>query len=120
MASRPLDLSGSDPLFTIITGLQSVVYHGANPATTDLVFDGARPQPYVESDAPAPLNVYGRTKAEAEARVLSAYPQALVVRTSAFFGPRDECNYVTLALRAESTLGAASERLSMDAGRGRG
>lgn len=68
--------------------------------SSDLVFDGARPQPYVESDAPAPLNVYGRTKAEAEARVLSAYPQALVVRTSAFFGPWDECNYVTLALRA--------------------
>ena len=68
--------------------------------SSDLVFDGSRPHPYVESDAPAPLNVYGRTKAEAEARVLAAYPQALVIRTSAFFGPWDECNYVTLALRA--------------------
>ena len=68
--------------------------------SSDLVFDGARAEPYVESDAPAPLNVYGRTKAEAEARVLAAHPQALVVRTSAFFGPWDEFNYVTLALRA--------------------
>jgi dTDP-4-dehydrorhamnose reductase len=68
--------------------------------SSDLVFDGARDQPYVESDAPAPLNVYGRTKAEAEARVLAACPEALVVRTSAFFGPWDEYNYVTLALRA--------------------
>src|SRR5205085_12659868 len=68
--------------------------------SSDLVFDGARDEPYLETDAPAPLNVYGRTKAEAEARVLAAYPDALVVRTSAFFGPWDEHNYVTAALRA--------------------
>jgi len=68
--------------------------------SSDLVFDGERDAPYVESDAPAPLNVYGRTKAEAESRVLAACPDALVVRSSAFFGPWDEHNYVTLALRA--------------------
>jgi dTDP-4-dehydrorhamnose reductase len=32
-------------------------------------------------------------------RVLEALPEALVVRTSAFFGPWDEHNFVTLALR---------------------
>ena len=32
--------SSGDPLFAIITGLQSVGYHGASPLTTDLVFDG--------------------------------------------------------------------------------
>jgi dTDP-4-dehydrorhamnose reductase len=68
--------------------------------SSDLVFDGSRDAPYVETDAPAPLSVYGRTKAEAESRVLTACPHALVVRTSAFFGPWDEFNYVTLALRA--------------------
>ena len=68
--------------------------------SSDLVFDGERDEPYVETDMPAPLNVYGRTKAEAEARVLAACPTALVVRTSAFFGPWDEHNYVTAALRA--------------------
>jgi dTDP-4-dehydrorhamnose reductase len=36
----------------------------------------------------------------AEARVLEALPSALVVRTSAFFGPWDEHNFVTVALRA--------------------
>jgi dTDP-4-dehydrorhamnose reductase len=56
--------------------------------------------PYVESDPPAPLNVYGRSKAEAERRVLECHPAALVVRTSAFFGPWDEYNYVALVLRA--------------------
>ena len=55
--------------------------------------------PYVESDPSAPLNVYGRSKAEAEARVLEALPSALVVRTGAFFGPWDEHNFVTIALR---------------------
>jgi dTDP-4-dehydrorhamnose reductase len=48
----------------------------------------------------APLNAYGRSKAEAERRVLDSDPQALVVRTSAFFGPWDEHNFVTQALAA--------------------
>jgi dTDP-4-dehydrorhamnose reductase len=43
--------------------------------------------------------VYGRSKAAAEAGVLAAWPRALVVRTSAFFGPWDEYNFVTGALR---------------------
>jgi dTDP-4-dehydrorhamnose reductase len=68
--------------------------------SSDLVFDGAKPGPYVERDAPAPLNVYGRSKAEAERLVAEAHPGALVVRTSAFFGPWDEHNFVTHALRA--------------------
>jgi dTDP-4-dehydrorhamnose reductase len=67
--------------------------------STDLVFDGAQQSPYVEDDTPAPLNVYGRSKAEAETRVLDRYPEALVVRTSAFFGPWDDHNFVTQALR---------------------
>jgi dTDP-4-dehydrorhamnose reductase len=70
--------------------------------SSDLVFDGASTRAYVESDTPAPLGVYGLSKAEAEARVLAACPAALVVRTSAFFGPRDEYNFVTTALRALS------------------
>jgi dTDP-4-dehydrorhamnose reductase len=68
--------------------------------SSDLVFDGEAAHPYVESDQPAPLNVYGRSKAEAERLVLAACPAALVVRTSAFFGPWDEHNFVFHALRA--------------------
>jgi dTDP-4-dehydrorhamnose reductase len=71
--------------------------------SSDLVFDGpGRCEPYVESDAVAPLNVYGRSKAEAERQVLEALPSSLVVRTSAFFGPWDEHNFVNVALRALS------------------
>jgi dTDP-4-dehydrorhamnose reductase len=68
--------------------------------SSDLVFDGSKGAPYVESDPVSPLNVYGRSKADAEVRVLRELPAALVVRTSAFFGPWDEYNFVTLALRA--------------------
>lgn len=68
--------------------------------SSDLVFDGAAQTPYVESDQPTPLNIYGRSKLEAEERVLAIYPNALVVRTSAFFSPWDEYNFITLALRA--------------------
>jgi dTDP-4-dehydrorhamnose reductase len=74
---------------------------GAKLATfsTDLVFDGRKSKPYVESDQPHPLNEYGRTKLAAEQRVASANPDALIVRTSAFFGPWDDYNFVTLTLR---------------------
>jgi dTDP-4-dehydrorhamnose reductase len=68
--------------------------------SSDMVFDGRRDSPYTESDAPAPLNVYGRSKVEAEAFVLSLCPGALVIRTSSFFGPWDSANYVAQVLSA--------------------
>jgi dTDP-4-dehydrorhamnose reductase len=55
--------------------------------SSDLVFDGRKAAPYVEGDSPAPLGVYGRSKAEAETRVLQTLPSgALVVRTGPLFG----------------------------------
>ena len=66
--------------------------------SSDLVFDGTLGRPYVESDPVGPLNVYGRTKIEAERRVLALAPATLVVRTSAFFGPSDRANFVTRVL----------------------
>ncbi|MFQ5524308.1 MAG: dTDP-4-dehydrorhamnose reductase [Acidimicrobiia bacterium] len=50
--------------------------------STDYVFDGTKPEPYVESDPPHPMSAYGRTKAEGERLALEANPEALVVRTS--------------------------------------
>jgi dTDP-4-dehydrorhamnose reductase len=68
--------------------------------SSDQVFDGARTWPWLEHDAPAPCNVYGLSKAAAERAVLAAHDGALVVRTSAFFGPWDRHNFVVLALEA--------------------
>jgi dTDP-4-dehydrorhamnose reductase len=67
--------------------------------SSDLVFDGSKGKPYVESDPVAPLNVYGHSKARAEQCVLAEWDSSLVVRTSAFFGAWDEHNFVLAALR---------------------
>jgi dTDP-4-dehydrorhamnose reductase len=68
--------------------------------SSDQVFDGRVGRAWVESDAPAPLNVYGASKAAAERDVLARCPGAMVVRTSAFFGPWDRHNFVFHALAA--------------------
>ncbi|PSB17442.1 dTDP-4-dehydrorhamnose reductase [Phormidesmis priestleyi ULC007] len=67
--------------------------------SSDLVFDGTHTAPYVESDRVAPLNVYGQSKAIAERWVLNLNARALVIRTSAFFGPWDDYNFLTIARR---------------------
>jgi dTDP-4-dehydrorhamnose reductase len=54
--------------------------------STNFVFDGALDRPYIETDRPAPLSVYGTSKLEGEQRVLDLLPEALVIRTSAVFG----------------------------------
>jgi dTDP-4-dehydrorhamnose reductase len=68
--------------------------------SSDLVFDGSKGKPYLESDSPSPLNVYGLSKAFAEEQVLAACSSAMVVRTSAFFGPWDRINFVYSVLRS--------------------
>jgi dTDP-4-dehydrorhamnose reductase len=67
--------------------------------SSDLVFSGRTKTPYFETDAPSPLNVYGRSKLEAEQRIAAVNPSALVIRTSAFFGPWDAYNFATCCLR---------------------
>ena len=62
--------------------------------SSDLVFDGQLGRSYVEPDRPAPACEYGRSKAEAEARLLKIGADALIVRTSAFFGPWDRYNFL--------------------------
>lgn len=66
--------------------------------SSDLVFDGKLGRSYVEPDRPAPLCAYGKSKAEAEARLLKIGADALIVRTSAFFGPWDCHNFLAQTL----------------------
>jgi dTDP-4-dehydrorhamnose reductase len=80
--------------------------------SSDLVFNGKKQGSYTEKDSPAPANVYGRSKMLAEQKVLEILPQALVVRTSAFFGTWDKHNFVYQALHAfvsGNTFTAASD-----------
>jgi dTDP-4-dehydrorhamnose reductase len=68
--------------------------------SSDLVFDGAARAPYVESARPCPLGVYGESKARAESAVARRLPEALVIRTSAFFSPWDRHHFLAAALAA--------------------
>jgi dTDP-4-dehydrorhamnose reductase len=54
--------------------------------STDVVFDGEKRGAYDEHDRPAPVTAYGQSKLEAELRVVSALPEALIVRTSLIYG----------------------------------
>lgn len=68
--------------------------------SSDYVFDGVG-GPFVEEHPPHPLGVYGRSKAEGEAAVLSALGRAFVVRTSVVYGPeRQEKNFAYQLIRA--------------------
>jgi dTDP-4-dehydrorhamnose reductase len=61
--------------------------------SSDLVFSGDKFSPYTEVDEVSPLNVYGSSKAKGELLVMMANPSALIIRTSAFFGPWDQFNF---------------------------
>ncbi len=54
--------------------------------STDYVFDGAKRAPYVEEDAPLPLNVYGASKLAGEYFVRTNIPEHFVVRVSGIYG----------------------------------
>jgi dTDP-4-dehydrorhamnose reductase len=71
-------------------------FHGVQFVTfsSDLVFDGTKSGAYLESDFVNPLNIYGISKAKAEEVVQRENAKALIIRTSAFFGPWDEYNFI--------------------------
>lgn len=50
--------------------------------STDYVFDGTKPAPYLEWDPPHPLSVYGRSKLAGEQEILAALPGATIARTA--------------------------------------
>jgi dTDP-4-dehydrorhamnose reductase len=59
--------------------------------SSDYVFDGTKTTPYETGDARKPQSVYGRTKAEAEVRLLELMPDCCIARTSWLFGVGGKC-----------------------------
>ena len=76
--------------------------------STDYVFDGQGEQPFVETDVPAPLSVYGRSKLAGEQAVQAAGGAHLIFRTSWVFGVHGQ-NFLKTMLR----LAQARDRLSV-------
>jgi dTDP-4-dehydrorhamnose reductase len=72
--------------------------------STDYVFDGRKREPYVESDAPSPLGVYGRTKLAGEHEVRDGW----IIRSSWLFGWTGH-NFVRTMLR----LGAERDEVAV-------
>ena len=76
--------------------------------STDYVFDGSGTRPWVETDAPAPLSVYGRTKLEGEQRIQQSDCKHLILRTSWVYAARGG-NFAKTMLR----LAQERERLTV-------
>lgn len=73
--------------------------------STDYVFDGLKPGPYVETDATGPINVYGQSKLGGEQAIAAAGIPHLILRASWVYGMRGD-NFLLTMLRLAREQGA--------------
>jgi dTDP-4-dehydrorhamnose reductase len=80
--------------------------------STDYVFDGKQEEPYDERDEPNPINVYGRSKREAELAVEDTGGEYVIVRTSWVFGaPREFVRRSVEELASGETVGGIVDQV---------
>jgi len=83
--------------------------------STDYVFDGTKGAPYVETDLPHPLNVYGESKLAGEQAVQQVGGAYLILRTSWVYSLRQQGGYVNKVLqwsRQQETLHMVTDQVS--------
>jgi len=108
--ARRLNVEGAETVARAAADAGALVVH----ISTDFVFDGTKPGPYVEDDPPSPRSVYGRTKAEGETRVRAAAPgRHLIVRTAWLYGAggRDFIDAVLDRARAGRPLRVVTDQV---------
>ena len=82
--ARAINATGPGVLAEEAKKIHAVLVH----YSTDYVFDGTKGSPYVETDQPNPLNVYGQTKLEGEQAIAASGCSYLILRSSWMYSKR--------------------------------
>lgn len=99
-AAHAVNATGVAALARACARLDAPLVH----VSTDYVFDGEKGAPYVEADAPNPVNAYGRSKRAGEIAVLDSGARAAVIRTS-WVHSADGAGFVQAIARAAAGAG---------------
>ena len=108
--ARAINATGPVVLAEEAKKLNAVLVH----YSTDYVFDGTKGSPYVETDQPNPLNVYGQTKLEGEQAIATSGCVNLVMRTSWVYSMR-QGGFVTKVLhwaRTQEVMRVVDDQIS--------
>jgi len=108
--ARAINATGPAVLAEEAKKLGAVLVH----YSTDYVFDGTKGSPYVETDRPNPLNVYGQTKWEGEQAIEASGCVNLVLRTSWVYSMR-QGGFVTKVLhwaRTQEVMRVVDDQVS--------
>ena len=82
--ARAINATGPGVLAEEAKKINAVLLH----YSTDYVFDGTKDSPYIETDTPNPLSVYGQTKLEGEQAIAASGCSFLVLRSSWIYSRR--------------------------------